>query len=141
MAMTVHVDIVSAQEEIYSGTATMVFAPAEMGEVGIAPRHAQLLTRLRPGDVRVRTQEGEELVFYVSGGILEVQPHVITVLSDTVVRAESLDEAAALEAKERAEQALADRTSDFEYAKAQAELAEAVAQLRTIRKLREKKGG
>ena len=141
MAMTVHVDIVSAEEEIFSGTATMVFAPAEMGEVGVAPRHTQLLARLRPGDVRVRTPEGEELVFYVSGGMLEVQPHVVTVLSDTVVRAESLDESAALEAKERAEKVLADRKSDFEYAKAQAELAEAVAQLRTIRKLRDKKGG
>ncbi len=141
MAMTVHVDIVSAEEEIFSGTATMVFAPAEMGEVGIAPRHTQLLTRLKPGDVRVRTQEGEELVFYVSGGMLEVQPHVVTILSDTVVRASDLDEAAALEAKERAEAALADRKSDFEYAKAQAELAEAVAQLRILRKLRDKQGG
>jgi F-type H+-transporting ATPase subunit epsilon len=137
MAMTLHVDIVSAEEEIYSGTATMVFAPAEMGEVGIAPRHTPLLSRLKPGEVRVRTQEGEELMFYVSGGMLEVQPHVVTVLSDTALRAKDLDETAALEAKERAEQALADRQSDFEYAKAQAELAEAVAQLRAIRKLRD----
>jgi F-type H+-transporting ATPase subunit epsilon len=137
MAMTLHVDIVSAEEEIYSGTATMVFAPAEMGEVGIAPRHTPLISRLKPGEVRVRTQEGEELIFYVSGGMLEVQPHVVTVLSDTALRAKDLDEAAAMEAKERAEQALADRQSDFEYAKAQAELAEAVAQLRAIRKLRE----
>jgi len=137
MAMTIHVDIVSAEEEIYSGTATMVFAPAEMGEVGIAPRHTPLLSRLKPGEVRVQTQEGEELMFYVSGGMLEVQPHVVTVLSDTALRAKDLDETAALEAKERAEQALADRQSDFEYAKAQAELAEAVAQLRAIRKLRE----
>jgi F-type H+-transporting ATPase subunit epsilon len=137
MAMTLHVDIVSAEEEIYSGTATMVFAPAEMGEVGIAPRHTPLISRLKPGEVRVRTQEGEELMFYVSGGMLEVQPHVVTVLSDTALRAKDLDEAAAMEAKERAEQALADRQSDFEYAKAQAELAEAVAQLRAIRKLRE----
>jgi len=137
MAMTLHVDIVSAEEEIYSGTATMVFAPAEMGEVGIAPRHTPLLSRLKPGEVRVQTQEGEELMFYVSGGMLEVQPHVVTVLSDTALRAKDLDETAAMEAKERAEQALADRQSDFEYAKAQAELAEAVAQLRAIRKLRE----
>lgn len=137
MAMTLHVDIVSAEEAIYTGTATMVFAPAEMGEVGIAPRHTPLLTRLKPGEVRVRTQEGEELVFYVSGGMLEVQPHVVTVLSDTAIRAADLDEAKATEAKELAERMLADRNTEFEYAKAQAELAEAVAQLRTIRKLRE----
>jgi F-type H+-transporting ATPase subunit epsilon len=138
--MTLHVDIVSAEEEIFSGTVTSVFAPAEMGEVGIYPRHTQLLTRLKPGEVRVETQEGEELSFYVSGGILEVQPHVVTVLSDTAIRAKDLDEAAALEAKERAERMLTDKRSDFEYAKAQAELAEAVAQLRAIQKLRDKKG-
>jgi F-type H+-transporting ATPase subunit epsilon len=140
MAMTLHVDIVSAEEEIFSGTVTAVFAPAEMGEVGIYPRHTQLLTRLKPGEVRVETQEGEELSFYVSGGVLEVQPHVVTVLSDTAIRAKDLDEAAALEAKERAERMLTDKRSDFEYAKAQAELAEAVAQLRAIQKLRDKKG-
>ena len=132
-----HVDIVSAEEEIFSGTVTMVFAPAEMGEVGIAPRHTPLLTRLKPGEVRVRTQEGDEQFFYVSGGILEVQPHVVTVLSDTAIRAKDLDEAKALEAKEQAERMLSDKKSEFEYAKAQAEFAEAVAQLRTIRKLRE----
>lgn len=137
MAMTLHVDIVSAEEEIFSGTATMVFAPAAMGDVGIAPRHAPMLTSLRPGEVRVKTQHGEELLFFVSGGMLEVQPHVVTVLSDTALRAKDLDEAAALEAKARAEKALADRTSDFEFAKAQAEFAEAVAQLRTVRKIRE----
>jgi F-type H+-transporting ATPase subunit epsilon len=137
MAMTMHVDIVSAEEEIFSGTVTMVFAPAEMGEVGIAPRHTPLLTRLKPGEVRVRTQEGDEQFFYVSGGILEVQPHVVTVLSDTAIRAKDLDEAKALEAKEQAERMLSDKKSEFEYAKAQAEFAEAVAQLRTIRKLRE----
>ena len=108
MAMTLHVDIVSAEAEIFSGTATMVFAPAEMGEVGIAPRHAPLLTRLKPGEVRVQTQEGDELSFFVSGGMLEVQPHVITVLADTAIRADDLDEAQALEAKERAEKMLAD---------------------------------
>jgi F-type H+-transporting ATPase subunit epsilon len=140
MSMTLHVDIVSAEEEIFSGTVTAVFAPAEMGEVGIYPRHTQLLTRLKPGEVRVETQEGDELSFYVSGGILEVQPHVVTVLSDTAIRAKDLDEAAALEAKERAERMLTDKRSDFEYAKAQAELAEAVAQLRAIQKLRDKKG-
>lgn len=140
MAMTVHVDIVSAEAEIFSGTATMVFAPAEMGEVGIAPRHTQLLTRLKPGEVRVQDDQGEEQSFYVSGGILEVQPHVITVLSDTAVRAKDLDEAAALKAKEEAERLLADNQSDIDYAKAQAELAEAMAQLRAIQKVREKSG-
>lgn len=140
MAMTMHVDIVSAEAEIFSGTATMVFAPAEMGEVGIAPRHTQLLTRLKPGEVRVQDEKGEEQSFYVSGGILEVQPHVVTVLSDTAVRAKDLDEAAALKAKEEAEKALADNQSDIDYAKAQAELAEAVAQLRAIQKLRDKSG-
>lgn len=140
MAMTMHVDIVSAEAEIFSGTATMVFAPAEMGEVGIAPRHTQLLTRLKPGEVRVQDEKGEELSFYVSGGILEVQPHVVTVLSDTALRARDLDEAAALKAKEEAEKALADNQSDIDYAKAQAELAEAVAQLRAIQKLRDKSG-
>ncbi len=139
MAMTMHVDIVSAEEEIFSGTATMVFAPAEMGEVGITPRHTPLLTRLQPGEVRVRDQQGEEQLFFVSGGILEVQPHVVTVLSDTAIRAKDLDESAALEAKRRAEQALADRRSDFEYAKAKAELVAAAAQLRAIQKLRQRR--
>jgi F-type H+-transporting ATPase subunit epsilon len=136
--MTLHVDIVSAEAEIYSGTATMVFAPAEMGEVGITPRHTPLLTRLKPGEIRVQTNEGEELSFYVSGGMLEVQPHVITVLADTAIRADNLDEAQALEAKERAEKLLADKTADIDYAKAQAELAESIAQLSAIRKLRDK---
>ena len=138
MAMTLHVDIVSAESEIFSGTATMVFAPAEMGEVGITPRHTPLLTRLKPGEVRVQTDEGEEQLFYVSGGMLEVQPHVVTVLADTALRADSLDEAQAQEAKVRAEKLLADKTADIDYAKAQAELAESIAQLATIRKLREK---
>jgi F-type H+-transporting ATPase subunit epsilon len=138
MAMTMHVDIVSAEEEIFSGTGTMVFAPAEMGEVGITPRHTQLLTRLKPGEVRVQTQEGEELLFYVSGGILEVQPHVVTVLSDTAIRAHDLDEAQALEAKERAERMLADKSADIDYAKAQAELAQSMAQLAAIKKLRKR---
>ncbi len=137
MAMTLHVDIVSAEEEIFSGTATMVFAPAVMGEVGIAPRHTPLLTRLKPGEVRVRTREGEELFFYVSGGMLEVQPHVVTVLSDTAIRAKDLDEAAATAAKEKAEQAMANQKSDFEYAQAQIELAQALAQLNTLRKIRD----
>ncbi len=138
MPITMHVDIVSAEAEIYSGTATMVFAPAEMGEVGIAPRHTPLLTRMKPGEVRVQDDDGEEKSFYVSGGMLEVQPHVVTVLADTAIRADSLDEAQALEAKQRAEKMLADKTADIDYAKAQAELAESIAQLSTIRKIREK---
>ncbi len=136
MAMTIHVDIVSAEGEIYSGKATMVFAPGVMGELGILPRHAPLLTRLRPGEVRVRTEDGAEESIYVSGGMLEVQPHVVTVLSDTAVRAQDLDEAEALAAKQRAEQALRDRTGEVELAQAQAELAEAVARLKVIEKLR-----
>ncbi len=133
---TIHVDIVSAEGEIYSGDAAMVFAPAEMGEIGVAPRHAPLLTGLKPGEVRVQTPDGEEFFFYVSGGTIEVQPHLITVLADTAVRARDLDEAAALQAKQRAEEALADRDELMDLARAQAELAEAVAQLKTIEKLR-----
>ena len=138
MAMTLHVDIVSAEAEIFSGTATMVFAPAEMGEVGIAPRHAPLVTRLKPGEVRVQTQQGDELSFFVSGGMLEVQPHVITVLADTAIRADDLDEAQAMEAKERAEKMLTDKSAELDYAKAQAELAQSIAQLAAIKKLRAK---
>lgn len=133
--MTTHVDIVSAEEAIFSGTAEMIYAPAEMGEVGIAPRHTQMITRLKPGEVRLQTGDQEQS-FYVSGGILEVQPHVVTVLADTAIRADDLDEAQALKAKDKAEQALKDKKSDIDYAKAQAELAEAAAQLRTIQKLR-----
>jgi len=139
--MTLHVDIVSAEEEIFSGTANMVFAPAEMGEVGIAPRHTPLLTRLKPGEVRVQVEGKEEQFFYVSGGMLEIQPHIVTVLADTAKRAKDLDEAAALRVKERAEKAMEDKQTDFDYAKAKAELAEAMAQLRTIRHLRKKSGG
>ncbi len=140
MAMTIHVDIVSAEAEVFSGTANMVFAPAEMGEVGIAPRHTPLLTRLKAGEVRVQKEGQEEQFFYVSGGMLEIQPHVVTVLADTALRAADLDEAAAQKVKARAEKAMADRKSDFDYAKAQAELAEAVAQLRTIQHIRKKAG-
>jgi F-type H+-transporting ATPase subunit epsilon len=135
MAMTFHVDVVSAEAEIYSGTAEMVFVPAEMGEIGIAPRHAPLLTRLSPGTVRVE-HGGDESVFYVSGGILEIQPHVVTVLSDTALRARDIDEAEAERAKRRAEEALSERRTDVDLAKAQAELAEAIARLRTLEKLR-----
>lgn len=138
MAMTLHVDIVSAEEEIHSGTATVVYAPAEMGEVGIYPRHAPMLSRLKPGEVRVQQENGEELFFFVSGGLLEVQPHVVTVLSDTAIRAKDLDEAAALEAQKRAEQALQDRKSDMDYAKAKAELVAAAAQLRAIQNLKQR---
>ena len=109
-----------------------------MGEIGIAPQHAPLLTRLKPGEIRVQQDSGEEQFFYVSGGLLEVQGHLITVLSDTAVRAKDLDEAAALEAQRRAEQALADRSGDMELAKAKAELVQAAAQLRAIQKLRRK---
>ncbi|EIC20718.1 F0F1 ATP synthase subunit epsilon [Thiorhodovibrio frisius] len=136
MAMTVHVDIVSAEGAIHSGMAAMVYAPGEMGELGIAPRHTPLITRLKPGDVRVEDDKGDMEHFYVSGGMLEVQPDVVTVLADTAIRAQNIDEAKALEAKRRAEDALAGKAAEFEYAKAQAELAEAIAQLRAIEKLR-----
>jgi F-type H+-transporting ATPase subunit epsilon len=135
MAMTMHIDIVSAEEEIYSGTCEMVFAPLETGEVGVMPRHAPLLARMKPGEVRVRKGK-EELLFVVSGGLLEIQPHVVTVLADTAVRARDLDEANALEAKKRAEDALKNKKTDMDYARAQAELMEAVAQLRAIEKIR-----
>ncbi len=140
MAMTVHVDIVSAEGELYSGQGEMIYAPAVMGEIGIAPRHAPLVTRLKPGDVRVDPGGGKPMEhFYVSGGIIEVQPFRVTIMADTGVRATDLDEAAALEAKKRAEEALANKTGEMEIAKAQAELAEAVAQLQTIEKLRKMK--
>jgi F-type H+-transporting ATPase subunit epsilon len=136
MTMTIHVDIVSAEEEIYSGLAEMVFAPASEGELGIAPRHTPLLTKLKPGEVRVKVSDQEELNFFVSGGMLEVQPHIVTVLADTAIRAKDLDEAAALEAKRRAEELMADKDGNIDYSKAQAELAEAMAQLSAIYKLR-----
>ena len=139
MAMTIHVNIVSAEKEIYSGTVTEVYAPAEAGEVGIMPRHTQMLSTLKPGVVRVVTQDGEEESFYVSGGILEVQPHVVTVLSDTALRAADINENAALAAKERAEAVMKDRASDMDYAKAKSELIEAVAQIEALKKIRKKK--
>ncbi|MBA3494951.1 MAG: F0F1 ATP synthase subunit epsilon [Gammaproteobacteria bacterium] len=140
MAMTIHVDIVSAEAEIYSGQAEMVFAPALMGEVGIAPGHTPMLTRLKPGEVRLKLSDGSEEAFYVSGGMLEVQPRMVTVLSDTAVRAHDIDEAAALEAKQRAEQMLSDRSAEIDYAKALAEYAEAAAQLQAIQRLRQRSG-
>ena len=134
---TLQVEIVSAEHEIYSGEAHWVIAPAVMGEVGIYPRHTPLITHLKPGEVRVSAvEENEELLFFVSGGMLEVQPHQVTVLSDTAMRGADLDEAKAEEAKQRAEQALSDRKADFDEARALAELAEAAAQLRMIQKLR-----
>ncbi|OOZ37580.1 F0F1 ATP synthase subunit epsilon [Solemya velesiana gill symbiont] len=137
MSMKIHVDIVSAEGEIHSGQAEMVYAPAVMGEVGIAPRHTPLVTRLKPGEVRVEPGDGKEMeYYYVSGGILEVQPHLVTVLADIAVRAVDIDEAAAIEAKKRAEEALAGQQAEFEYARAQSELAEAVGQLRAIEKIR-----
>lgn len=140
MAMTVQVDIVSAEAGIFSGKATMLHASAEMGEVGIAPRHAPMVTRLRPGDVRVTKENGEEEIFYVSGGILEVQPYHVTVLSDTAQRAADLDEAAARQAMKDAEERIAQQQDEYDYARARAELAEAAAQLQTIRKLRRGRG-
>jgi len=136
MANTIHVDIVSAEGEIFSGPATRVFAPASQGEIGIAPRHAPLLTTLKPGEVRVQTPEGEEQFFYVGGGAIEVQPNIVTALADTALRAKDIDEAAALTAKQRAEDALKDRVSHIEIAEAQAELARAAAQLKALERLR-----
>ncbi len=140
MATTMHVDIVSAESAVFSGEVEMVFAPAIMGEVGILPRHTPMLTRLRPGEVRLKLPGGEEEFFYVSGGMLEVQPQTVTILSDTGLRAKDIDEAAAMEAKQRAERALQDQTSEFEYAQAERELAEAMAQLQAISRLRKKIG-
>jgi F-type H+-transporting ATPase subunit epsilon len=139
MALTVHVDIVSAESTLYSGLAEFVAAPGVAGELGIYPRHTPLITLLRPGAVRLKVpnRTDEELI-YVSGGILEVQPDKVTVLSDTAIRGADLDEAKALEAKQRAEEARKNRTGLMEIAKAEAELAEAVAQLRAIQKLRQR---
>lgn len=140
MAMTIHVDIVSAEAEIFSGLAEMVFAPAAEGEVGVMPGHAPLLTTLIPGEVRVKPPNEEMQSYFVSGGMLEVQPHVVTVLSDTAMRAHDVDEAAALAAKESAERALQDRQSDIDYAKAMAEFAQKAAELQAIQRLRKKLG-
>lgn len=136
MAMTVHLDIVSAEKEIFSGLVELVVATGLMGEIGVVAGHSPLLTQLKPGEVRIKTESGAEDVFYVSGGMLEVQPHCVTILADEAERAETLDEAEALKAKERAEQALADRSADFNYTAAAAELARAAAQISAIRKAR-----
>lgn len=138
MAMTLHVDIVSAEASLFSGNAEFVAVPGEMGELGIYPRHTPLLTRIKPGAVRIKKESGEEELIYVSSGILEVQPFVVTILSDTAIRGQDLDEAKAMEAKRAAEDAMTDRSSAMDYAKAQAELAQAVAQLAAIQKLRKR---
>ncbi len=138
MAMTLHVDIVSAEKQIFSGRAEMVFVTGALGELGIAYGHAQLLTTIKPGLIRLQMLEGKEEVIYVSGGILEVQPDNVSILADIAERAENLDEVAALAAKQAAEEALANRTAEFEYAKAAAQLAEAVAQIQAIKTLRKK---
>ena len=140
MAMTVHCDIVSAEEEIFSGLVEMVVAHGAGGDVGIMPGHTPLLTQLKPGPVRVVVQGGEEQVYYVSGGFLEVQPSTVTVLADTALRAADLDEAAALEAQKAAEAALSSQAGELDYARAQTQLAESIAQLRTIQALRKKMG-
>ena len=139
MANTIHVDIVSAEGEIYSGDASMVFAPARMGEVGIAPRHAPLLTALKPGEVRVNDPEGKEHFFYITGGMLEIQPHLVTVLADTALRGDQLDEAAALSAQQEAEEALKGVSSETDLARAQEELAEARARYLAAQRLKGKR--
>lgn len=140
MAKTMHVDIVSAEESIFSGDVEFLVARATHGEVGILPRHAPMLMQLQPGEVRVTVSGKEDEFYYVSGGMLEVQPNVVTILADTAVRARDIDEAAAQEAKRRAEDAIRNRTAEMDYSKAAAELAAAVAQLRALENLR-KKGG
>lgn len=139
MAMTIHLDVVSAEQSVYSGLAEFVVAPAAMGEVGIYPRHAPFISRIKPGALRVKVpDQAEEVVIFVSGGILEVQPGIITVLADTAIRGHDIDETKALEAKQAAEEAMKDKSSTMDYARAQAELAEAIAQLQTLQKLRKK---
>tara|TARA_B110000879_G_C11121021_1_gene491795 strand:+ start:129 stop:545 length:417 start_codon:yes stop_codon:yes gene_type:complete len=138
MTSTIHIDIVSAEKAIYSGEAELVVATGLMGEVGIVYGHAPLLTQLKPGEVRVTTTDGKEDVFYISGGMLEVQPGSATILADEAERAESLDEAKAIKAKEKAETAIANRDSDFDYTLASADLARAAAQIQAIRKIRKR---
>ena len=138
MSMTIHVEVVSAEAKIYSGIAELIVIPALLGEMGIAPRHAPLLTQLKPGSVRVIHASDQEEIFYVNGGLAEVQPHVVTILADTAVRASDLDEAAAQAVKIQAEKSLSKPAADFNYSKAMGELAEALAQLRTIEQLRKK---
>jgi F-type H+-transporting ATPase subunit epsilon len=139
MVATVHIDVVSAEESIFSGEAEFIAAPAQMGEVGIYPHHAPMITSIKPGALRIKlADKNEEQLIYISGGILEVQPGVVTVLADTAIRGHDLDEAQANAAKKAAEEAMKNRSSDVDYAKAQAELAEAIAQIQAIQKLRQK---
>ncbi len=140
MASTMQLDIVSAEEEIFSGDVEFVVARATEGEIGIMPRHAPLLAMLQPGEVRVRRPGGEEQFFFVSGGMIEVQPKAVTILADTAMRAKDLDEAAAQEAKQRAEEAIRNRSGEMDYAQVQAELAAAAAQIRAIQSLRKHRG-
>lgn len=138
-ANTIHVDIVSAEGEIFSGAASMVFAPGSQGELGVAPRHAPLLTMLKPGEVRVQTPDGQEQQFFIGGGALEIQPHKVTVLADTALRARDLDESAALAARQRAEDALRGATDKIEQAEAMKEIVRMAEQLKMIQRMR--KGG
>jgi F-type H+-transporting ATPase subunit epsilon len=138
MAMTVHVDVVSAEESIFSGLAEFVALPGEGGELGILPGHMPLMSRIKPGAVRIKLQDGKEELIFVAGGLLEVQPGLVTVLADTAIRGTDLDQAKAEEAKKRAEEALASRSAEMDYARAQAELSEAIAQLSAIERLRKR---
>jgi F-type H+-transporting ATPase subunit epsilon len=139
MAMTIHVDVVSAEESIFSGLAEFVVLPGEAGELGILPGHMPLMTRIKPGAVRIKRQDGTEEVIFVASGLLEVQPGLITVLADTAIRGGDLDEARALEARKAASEAMANRASAMDYGRAQAELAEATAQLAAIDRLRKRR--
>ncbi len=140
MAMTVHCDIVSAEEEIFSGLIEFVSITGSLGDLGITPGHAPLLTEIKPGPVELRKQGGEEEIFYVSGGFVEIQPSKVTIMADTAMRAHDMNEAAAEEARKQAEQALSDKNAEFEYSRATTQLAEAAAQLRTIQQIRKKLG-
>ncbi len=138
--MIIHVDVVSAETELYSGSAEMVFVPAIMGEIGIAPRHTPLVTTLAPGEVRLKLPEGKEESFYVSGGLLEVQPHVVTILSDSASRTEDLDEASVLKAKEEAEHAFHNRSDDVDYQYVEQQMVEAAAKYQALQRLRGRTG-
>lgn len=140
MAMTIHVDVVSAEESIFSGLAEFVVLPGEAGELGILPGHMPLMTRIKPGAVRIKLPNDQEELIFVAGGLLEVQPGLVTVLADTAIRGKDLDHAKAAEAKRHAEEAMSSRASELDYARAQAELAEAVAQLNAISKMRRGSG-
>lgn len=136
MAMSIHCDIVSAESEIFSGLVEMVVVTGLLGELGIASGHAPLLTQIKPGEVRLTILGGKEELFYVSGGMLEVQPNCVTILADTAIRAEDLNEAAALEAEHKAKELFANRNTDFDYSKAAGELARAAAQIRLLKKMK-----